>query len=93
MYTVFHLAQTFRSRPYINPSTVTLLLQSGRIMLVKNLGFRDLDVLSVIGGSYHRNSYRYRIWHIYETVKLDQIEYNSITVKVKKDIKLSLSMV
>lgn len=44
---------------------------------------------------FYRNSYRCRKCHIYETVKLNQIELSnqSITVKVKKDLKLSLNMI
>lgn len=43
----------------------------------------------------YRNSYRYRFFHIYETVKLNQIELSnqSIAAKVKKDLKLSLKMI
>ena len=44
---------------------------------------------------FYRNSYRCHFFHIYETVKLNQIELSnqSITAKVKKDLKLSLNMI
>ena len=54
----------------------------------------DLEIF-VKGEVSHRNSYRCHFFHIYETVKLNQIELSnqSITAKVKKDLKLSLNMI
>jgi hypothetical protein len=55
---------------------------------------RDLEIF-VKGEVSSRNSYRCHFFHIYETVKLNQIELSnqSITAKVKKDLKLSLNMI
>jgi hypothetical protein len=55
---------------------------------------RDLEIF-VKGEGSSRNSYRCHFFLIYETVKLNQIELSnqSITAKVKKDLKLSLNMI
>jgi hypothetical protein len=85
-------AQTFRSRP----ETCQHRYYASEVE-VNRAGpkswFPGLRRLREFGISYYRNSYRYRKCHIYETVKLNQIELSSITVKAKKDLKLSLSMV
>jgi hypothetical protein len=54
----------------------------------------DLEIF-VKGEVSYRNSYRCHFFLIYETVKLNQIELSnqSITAKVKKDLKLSLNMI
>lgn len=92
--TIRYHAGTLRSRLEQFPSTVSMLLPEASSRLVKNRGFRDLGTFAIKVNSYSRNSYRYRICHIYETVKLNQIEPNSsIAMKVKKDLKLSLNMV
>lgn len=57
-----------------DPSTVTLHLPDAATMLVEKSIFRVLRRLSGLGYLSYRNSYRYRKSHIYEAVKLNQIE-------------------
>lgn len=57
-----------------HPSTVTMLSAGSATMLVRRSKFRGLGRLSEKVEPLYRNSYRYRKCHIYETVKLNQIE-------------------
>jgi len=56
-----------------DPDTVTMPLREAGTLLVRNRGFPGLGHFAKSELSYSRNSYRYRICHIYETVKLNQI--------------------
>jgi hypothetical protein len=58
-----------------DPDTVTMPLREDGTLPVRNLGFPGLRDFAKSVLSYSRNSYRYRICHIYETVKLNQIEH------------------